>query len=233
MRQGRLAACQSEDRTLSAHNHVVPSWKISIFDDLDDGPQAQLLRICQDFRSSFFVSDNRTMVYSPVPRNVEAGSTSVEKPNALVIEGAVAETLAHATDLAGTRTEVGQTALTPERVDATVSNLKADPPQPFDLSRKLKVSRSEVQFVELKMTNATFRSRRIRLPVKFQKLDDEDLRSRISSTLKVPVDLEIELEISIQTDSRPEKLKVNDRYIMRLRRELERVFFQTGRATGR
>ncbi len=184
-------------------------------------------------RIGVVVSDNRTMVFSPVPRNVEAGSTSVEKPNALVIEGAAAETLAHATALAGPRTEVGQTALTPERVDETVANLKADPPQPFDLSRKLKVFRSEVQFVELKMTNATFRSRRIRLPAKFQKLDDEHLRSRISSTLKVPVDLETELEISIQTDAGHETLTVNDRYIIRLRQELERVFFHDWKARGK
>lgn len=184
-------------------------------------------------RIGVVVSDNRTMVYSPVPRNVEAGSTSFEKPNALVIEGAAAETLAHATDLAGPRTEVGQAALTPERVEATIKNLKADPPQPFDLSRKLKVFRSEVQFVELKVTNATFRSRRIRLPVKFQKLDDKELRSRISSTLSVPVDLETELEISIQSDSRPEKLMVNDRYIMRLRQKLERVFFHDWKARGK
>ncbi len=184
-------------------------------------------------RIGVVVSDNRTMVFSPVSRNVEAGSTSVEKPNALVIEGAAAETLAHATALAGPRTEVGQTALTPERVDETVANLKADPPQPFDLSRKLKVFRSEVQFVELKMTNATFRSRRIRLPAKFQKLDDEDLRSRISSTLMLPAVLETEMDISIQTDAGQETLKVNDRYIIRLRRELERVFFHDWKARGK
>ena len=184
-------------------------------------------------RIGVVVSDHRTMVFSPIPRNVEAGSTSIEKPNALVIEGTAAETLAHATALAGPSTEVGQTALTPERVDETVANLKADPPQPFDLSRKLKVFRSEVQFIELKMTNATFRSRRIRLPAKLQKLDDEDLRSRISSTLKVPVDLETELEVSIQTDTGQETLKVNDRYIMRLRRELERVFFHDWKARGK
>lgn len=184
-------------------------------------------------RIGVVVSDHRTMVFSPVPRNVDAGSTSVEKPNALVIEGAAAETLAHATALAGPGTEVGQTALTPQRVDETVANLKADPPQPFDLSRKLKVFRSEVQFIELKITNATFRSRRIRLPARFQKLHDEDLRSRISSTLKVPVDLETELEITVQTDPGQESLKVNDRYIMRLRQELERVFFHDWKARGK
>ncbi len=184
-------------------------------------------------RIGVVVSDQRTMVFSPVPRNVEAGSTSVEKPNALVIEGKAAETLAHATALAGTGTEVGQTALSPERVDETVSNLKADPPQPFDLSRKLKVFRSEVQFVELKMTNATFRSRRIGLPAQFQKLNDQDLQDRISSTLKVPVDLETEFEISIGSGSSQETLKVNDRFIVRQRQQLERVFFHDWKGRGK
>ena len=184
-------------------------------------------------RIGVVVSDHRTMVYSPVPRNVEAGSTSTEKPNALMIEGEAAETLAYATSFAGSRTEVGQTALTPKRVDEMVENLKADPPQPIDLSRKLKVFRSEVQFVELKMTNATFRSRRIRRPAQFQKLNNQDLRPRISSNLKVPVNLETELEISIGTCPDQEKLKVNDRFILHQRQELERVFFHDWKTRGK
>lgn len=184
-------------------------------------------------RIGVVVSDRRTMVYSPVPRNVEAAPSSAENPNALVIEGEVAETLAHATALAGPRTEVGQAALKPERVNETVTNLSLDPPQPFDLSRKLKVFRSEVQFVELKITNATFRSRRISLPARFQKLNDQDLRTRISSTLKVPIDLETEMEILIGSGSSQEKMKVNDKCIVRLRQELERVFFHDWKARGK
>ena len=184
-------------------------------------------------RIGVIVSDHRAMVYSPVPRNVEAGSTSVEKPNALVIEGEAADTLALATALAGAQTEVGQTALTSERVDQMVANLNADPPQPFDLSRKLRVFRSEVQFVELKMTNATFRSRKIQLPAQFQKLKDMDLRSRISSTLKMPIDLETELEISIGFGAGRETLMVNEKYIVRERQQLERVFFHDWKARGK
>lgn len=184
-------------------------------------------------RIGVVVSDHRTLIYSPVPRNVEAGSTSAERPNALVIEGEAAETLAHVTALAGPRTEVGQTALTPGRVAETVENLRTDPPQSFDLSRKLKIFRSEVQFVELKITNATFRSRRISLPARFQKFNDRDLQTRISSTLKVPVDLETELEISTETDSGQKRLQVNDKFIVRRRQEIERVFFHDWKARGK
>ena len=191
------------------------------------------LREQSGVRIGLVVSDHRTMIYSPVPRNVEADSTTDQKPNALVIEGEVSEKLAHATALAGSQTEIGRAGMKPERVDEMVENLKADPPQPFDLSRKLKVFRSEVQFVELKMTNATFRSRKIKLPAQFQKLKDQNLRSRIDSTLKMPIDLETEIEIKIGAGDGQETLIVNEKYIVRERQSLERVFFHDWKRRGK
>ncbi|MCX7312466.1 MAG: hypothetical protein NTV56_12290 [Alphaproteobacteria bacterium] len=38
-------------------------------------------------RIGIVISDDTTMVYSPVSKNIEAGSTSVEKPNAIVLSG--------------------------------------------------------------------------------------------------------------------------------------------------
>ena len=100
-------------------------------------------------RIGVIVSDNRTMVFSPVPRNVEAASTNIEQPNALMIEGEAVETLACAFASDRPRTEVGMTELTSEQVDETVKDLTENPPRPFDLSRRLTVFRSEVQYVEL------------------------------------------------------------------------------------
>ena len=43
-------------------------------------------------RIGVVISDDTTMVYSPVSKNIEAGSTSVEKPNAIVLSGSAATT---------------------------------------------------------------------------------------------------------------------------------------------
>src|SRR5262249_19540775 len=94
-------------------------------------------------RIGVIIADETTMVYSPVSRNIEAGSTSVEKPNAIVLSGGAADRIAKA---AGSdrgneapAPEVGNTALEPAKVQAMQANLKANPPKPFDITRKLNV----------------------------------------------------------------------------------------------
>ena len=57
--------------------------------------------------------------------------------------------------------------------------------------------RSEAHCVELKFAIATFRSRKIKLPAQLQKLQDQNLRSRIVSTPRMPIALETALDISI------------------------------------
>jgi hypothetical protein len=47
-------------------------------------------------RIGVVISDDRTMVYAPVSRNVEAGSTTEEKPNAIMLKGRSTERLAQA-----------------------------------------------------------------------------------------------------------------------------------------
>lgn len=47
-------------------------------------------------RIGVVISDDTTMVYSPVSQNIEAGSTSVEKPNAIVLKGQSADHIASA-----------------------------------------------------------------------------------------------------------------------------------------
>ncbi|MHA6346570.1 hypothetical protein [Roseivivax sp. CAU 1761] len=111
-------------------------------------------------RIGVIISDERTMVYAPVSRNVEAGSTSAERPNAIVLGGPATETLAVASGTTpppeahqpNTETdqqadqEIGHEALRPTRVEEMEADLKANPPRPFDLTRRLTVFVSEVQF---------------------------------------------------------------------------------------
>jgi len=48
----------------------------------------------QGIRIGVIMSDDRTMIYAPVSRNVEAGSTSAERPNAILLDGPATETVA-------------------------------------------------------------------------------------------------------------------------------------------
>src|SRR5262245_61904781 len=86
-------------------------------------------------RIGLVISDEVTMIFAPVPQYIEAGSTSVEKPNAIVISGGETNRLADAagagTAEAAAKQEIGGQALTPAVVQALKADLKANPPQPF------------------------------------------------------------------------------------------------------
>ena len=184
-------------------------------------------------RIGVVISDDRTMVYAPVSRNVEAGSTTEEKPNAIMLEGRSTERLAEAAGAAEGETEVGIMGMKPERVAQMEADLKTNPPRPFDLTRKLTVFVTEVQFIELRVPNATFSSRKIKLPPSFQKLEDADLRRDIESSLKIPIDLTTEVEIKIKSWRADETLKVNEAYIRRERDSIEHAFFHDWKGRGK
>ena len=184
-------------------------------------------------RIGVVVSDNRTMVYAPVSRNVEAGSTTEEKPNAIMLHADATEKMAEATGAAEGEMEVGLTRMEPDRVAEMAADLKTNPPHPFDLTRKLRVFVTEVQFIELRMPNATLNSHKIKLPPSFQKFEDESLRRDIDSSLKIPIDLETELDISIKSYRGDETMKVNEAAIARERREIERVFIHNWKGRGK
>lgn len=120
-------------------------------------------------RIGVVIADGTTMVYAPVSKNIEAGSASVDKPNAIVLAGAAAaDRIASAAGADNSNDapiqEVGNKALEPAKVAELQSNLKANPPKPFDITRKLNVFSSKVQYVEFSASNYRLMTRHIPLP---------------------------------------------------------------------
>jgi len=196
-------------------------------------------------RIGVIISDDRTMVFAPVSRNVEAGSISAERPNAILLGGRATEALALASGSAipseatnpsanmQVHQEIGEKALETKKVEAMEADLKANPPRPFDLTRRLTVFVTEVQFVELRLSNAVLSTREIRLPPHFMKFDDAALRKDIKSTLKIPIDLSEKLEVTFTSHLVEEKLKVNEADLKRLRYVIEQSFFYEWKGRGK
>ena len=67
-------------------------------------------------RIGVVVSDDRTMVYAPVSRNIEPGSTTKDKPNAIVVSGRTTDKLAEAAGVDEGAQEIGLTGMEPRRV---------------------------------------------------------------------------------------------------------------------
>ena len=191
------------------------------------------LREQSGVRIGVVISDDRTLVYAPVSRNIEAGSTTEEKPNAIMLDGGITEKLAEASGAADGEMEVGVTGVEPGRVAQIEEDLKANPPIPFYLTRKLRVFMTEVQYIELRVLNADFGSHKIKLPKGFQKLDDKFLRRDIDSSLKIPINLEKQLDVSINSYRGHETLKVNEAAIKRERDGIERTFFHDWKGRGK
>lgn len=195
------------------------------------------LREQPGIRIGVVISDDRTMIFAPVSRNVEAGSTSPDHPNAIFLEGDVTEKLAAASgapavielDAEVQEQEIGDQALAPKRVEAMVADLKAKPPRPFDLSRRLTVFTSEVQYAEVKMTNTLFSARTITLHADFKKIVDEQLRSGIKASLKIPVDPKKAYKINVGG----KETLVSEDYLKRERASLEAAFLYDWKARGK
>jgi hypothetical protein len=149
-------------------------------------------RVQNGVRIGVVISDDITMIFSAIPLLIEAGSTSVEKPNAVILSGVATDRLADAAgagsaEFAETQ-EIGTQALTPAAVKAVKQDLKANPPQPFDIARALRVFSSKVQYVELEVTNYRFSSRQIQLSPQLLDVTDDLLKKKMSSRIRVPVD---------------------------------------------
>jgi hypothetical protein len=144
--------------TVAALERISAAAKLNLFD----------LRVQHGVRIGVVISDELTMVFSPVPQFIEAGSTSIEKPNAVVLSAGTADSLAEAAGAGAAdtaeRQEIGTQALTPDKVQAVKDDLKANPPQSFDITRALRVFSSKVQYVDLKIENYRFSSRKLKLP---------------------------------------------------------------------
>lgn len=154
----------------------------------------------QGVRIGLLIADDTTMIYSPVPLLIEAGSKIPDKPNAILLNGSVPAAIEAACGLGadgfGAR-QVGMDFVDQAQVEAVKQELKATPPKQFNLARIERVFNSELHFVELEFLDYRLRAKKVRLGVELSGLGDHYLRERVESTFK-PFDDADFLTLSIQ-----------------------------------
>ncbi len=187
------------------------------------------LRVQHGIRIGVVISDDVTMVFFPVPLLIEARSTSVEKPNAIVLSGEPVERLAEAAGAGRTeerhQPEIGAQALAPAAATALKADLKTNPPQPFDISRALRVFNSQVQYVEIQVENYRFSSRQVQLPSELFDIGHDELRDQISTRLRAPVEALGPFDITVETEDGEASAKTDEKCDGRL-------FYPLDRGTG-
>lgn len=179
-------------------------------------------------RIGVIVSDDATLIYSPVSQNIEAGSTTDDKPNALLLTGAVADTLAEKAGVPSdqddiSEPEIGRESLSVERVEKAQKNLKQNPPLPVDLTRKLNVFITRVQYVELEARGYQLSRRRAELPKDFVGMASDDLKERVTGRIRTPLDGIGKLSVEIEVRDKKETLSVDEKFLQRERQEIEKA----------
>lgn len=186
------------------------------------------LRRQEGIRIGLVVADDQTLIYSPIPQLVEAGSTSVEKPNALLLRGATADKLCDASGASDNSTpmdaEIGRAALTPAAVEAIQKDVQNNPPEPFDLTQKRRVFSSKLQFVEFSVEKYQLTRQTVPVPAYLMGLAG-DMQDRWHNNLRL-LDMEdtaVLLEMDGK-DGQKKMISVDQKYIDEERKKIEKRF---------
>ena len=108
-------------------------------------------------RIGVIVADDVTLIYSPTPLLIEAGPATPTAPNAIRLDHApqrIVDEVGHGDD--GVRAQtVGLDKATAADVGKVEADLKANPPQPFDITRKVRVFNAAFEFVDFELSGTS------------------------------------------------------------------------------
>lgn len=160
------------------------------------------VRRAEGLRIAVLVADENAWVYSPTPEII------FEQPNAAInnaIQVSVAfaeqmllsiapdvrlksadEALSESLVAENLTPEIGAESLTTQDLTKIDHELKENPPQKFDATRKVRVYQGYFQFVELSLTGCRLMSHTITIPTSLLNIaENSDLKDRVRSTCRL------------------------------------------------
>lgn len=186
------------------------------------------LRVQPGVRIGVIISDDYTMVFAPVSKNIEAGSDTAEKPNAIVLRGTSTDELVRAagahTDDESPSGEIGNAALDPAKVEAMQADLERNPPAKFDITRRLQVFSSRVVYVEFEISGFALSRKQIPLSEDFSTVSDANLQSQISSRLRAPMAAVGAVKVIIGEGKDAKTALVDDAWLRKERKRIEDLY---------
>lgn len=168
---------------------------------------ALTLRESPGLRIAGVLTDGDGWLFTPTPLLIEAGKSDERQPNAvrisreqfLLLRQAILgeDRMRKESDLSNRRAdvaeilgksgaplpeqstpEIGRLPPAPEKIQKVAEGLKVNPPQKFDLARKVNVFNSQLEYVELTLQGCRFSSMKIHLPSEFLIGDAEEYLNR-------------------------------------------------------
>ncbi|MEN9360228.1 MAG: hypothetical protein RL095_1763 [Verrucomicrobiota bacterium] len=135
-------------------------------------------------RIGMLIADETTLIYSPTPELIEAGSHQVDKPNGIILHNQLPEQLANACALGGKgfeTLEVGKDAISVAKVDKVKQDLANAPPKEFNVARIERVFSSMLQYIELTIENYKLNTRSLNLDSSLLGVQDADVLRRLKN----------------------------------------------------
>jgi hypothetical protein len=186
------------------------------------------LRIQPGVRIGVIISDEDTMVFAPISKNIEAGSETADKPNAIMLRGASANSISRAAgaqpDDDSPSGEIGNAALDPAKVAAMQTDLERNPPARFDITRRLQVFSSRVVYVEFEISGFSLSRKQVPLPDDFSTVNDANLQAQISSRLRAPMAVVGAVEVMIGHGNDAKAVMVDDAWLRKERKRIEDLY---------
>lgn len=117
-------------------------------------------------RIALLVADEKTIIYSPPPLLIEAGKTVDTQPNAIILDSTPPAVVAAigAGEKGREEQKVGLSKVKAETIQKVKNDLVNNPPQSFDIARKVRVFNSRIEFVEFKMEGLYISRKTVRIP---------------------------------------------------------------------
>lgn len=140
------------------------------------------LRIC------IVVADDKTLVFTPTPRLIEAGPNTLGAANAICLGAPSAELLKDVMASSSDDARLGREELSFDDVQKIKVNLAENPPQQFDIARRMRVFNAFYEFVELNLDGVQIDRRQVRIPNHLNGLASESARERLRSTFQLLAD---------------------------------------------
>ncbi|MGA3209335.1 MAG: hypothetical protein ABSE05_16125 [Syntrophales bacterium] len=136
-------------------------------------------------RIAVLILDDATIIYSPTPLLIESGPGKESRPNAVKLDLVPLQIFAdmglEALDTAG-----GLKAISPQKIQETTNDLVRNPPQKFDIARKVRVFNSRIEFVEFELRGHMISKRKVNIPSDLLGLaKDEETQKLLHSSFQL------------------------------------------------
>ena len=136
-------------------------------------------------RMGLVIADDRTLLYAPTAAVVEAGPNTSGGANGMILDRPPKPVEAAVGLSSDADRQIGRTALSDETVRAIKGDLQENPPQSFDITRRVRVFNAFIEFVELEVTGTELSRRTIPIPSHLLAVSDPQTQQQLRATFRL------------------------------------------------